>query len=58
MAQRILIVSPTPTHPQDQGNSARIHDLGRALQRAGYLVHLLYYQMEGLTESQARAMEE
>jgi hypothetical protein len=54
---RILLVSPIPSHPQDQGNSARIHSLGRALQSAGFIVHFLYYQMEGLSAAQRAAMD-
>ncbi|HUZ74932.1 MAG TPA: glycosyltransferase [Stellaceae bacterium] len=54
---RVLIASPIPSHPQDQGNSARIHALGRILQSAGIIVHFLYYAMEGLTPGQRAAME-
>ncbi len=52
-----LIVSPIPSHPQDQGNSARIHLLGRSLQRPGARVHFLYHPMEGLHPTQRQAME-
>jgi hypothetical protein len=58
MAAHILIVSPIPSHPQDQGNSARIYALGRLLQSAGLIVHFLYSQLEGLTPEQQWAMEE
>lgn len=54
---RILLVSPIPSHPQDQGNSARIYGFARMLQSAGFIVHFLYYQMEGLTAAQRAAME-
>jgi hypothetical protein len=47
MGARVLLVSPIPTHPQNQGNSMRI--IGRMLQAAGITVHFLYYQLEGLT---------
>jgi len=57
MPTRVLLASPIPTHPQDQGNSARIHSLGRMLQSAGIIVHFLYYQMEGLTLAQRAEME-
>ena len=53
---RVLLASPIPSHPQDQGNSARIHAFGRMLQSAGIIVHFLYYQMEGLTPPQHAAM--
>lgn len=56
MATRVLLASPIPTHPQDQGNSARIHAFGRMLQSAGIIVHFLYYEMEGLAPSQRAAM--
>ena len=53
---RVLIVSPIPSHPQDQGNSARIFALGRLLQSAGALVDFLYHPLEGLSAAQAAAM--
>ena len=53
---RLLIVSPIASHPQSQGNSARIHTLGRALQALGHMVHFLYYPMEGLQPWQRDAM--
>lgn len=49
---RLLIVSPIASHPQNQGNSARIHALCRGLQALGHQVHFLYYPMEGLTPTQ------
>jgi hypothetical protein len=58
MAAHILIVSPIPSHPQDQGNSARIHALGKLLQSAGLIVHFLYSQLEGLSPEQQWAMGE
>jgi hypothetical protein len=54
--RRILIVSPIPSHPQDQGNSVRIFTLGRLLQSAGAEVHMLYHPLEGLTPAQQAAM--
>ncbi len=57
MAAHVLMVSPIPSHPQDQGNSARIHTVGRLLQSAGLIVHFLYYQMEGLTPAQLADMQ-
>jgi hypothetical protein len=58
MSLRLLIVSPIPSYPQDQGNSARIHLLGQGLRQAGIIVHFLYAQMEGLTPAQCAAMQE
>jgi len=56
-AARVLLVSPIPSHPPDQGNSARILGFGRMLQSAGLIVHFLYYTMEGLSAAQRAAME-
>lgn len=53
---RVLVVSPVPSHPQDQGNSSRIFTLCRSLQAQGHLVHFLYYTLEGLNQPQADAM--
>jgi hypothetical protein len=57
MSLRLLVVSPIPSHPRDQGNSARIFALCQALREAGVIVHFLYATMEGLTETQRTAME-
>jgi glycosyltransferase involved in cell wall biosynthesis len=57
-AKHCLIVSPIPSHPQFQGNSARIFRLGRSLQALGYQVHFLYYPLEGLSTDQRRQMSE
>lgn len=47
MAQpRVLIVSPTYTHPANQGNSARICAMGKRLQAAGIAVELLIYVLD------------
>jgi glycosyltransferase involved in cell wall biosynthesis len=37
---RILVVSPTPSHPQDAGNRARIHAVLSSLKAAGHAIHL------------------
>lgn len=58
MNKHVLIVSPIPSHPQFQGNSARIFRLNRMFQLCGYQVHFLYFGMEGLSEEQSRAMEQ
>ena len=57
MSKTVLIVSPIPSHPQFQGNSARIYRLNRMFQLCGYQVHFLYFGMEGLSENQQRDME-
>jgi polysaccharide biosynthesis protein PslH len=43
---KILVVSPTPTHPQNAGNRARIHNLLMTLKDLGNEIHLLYYDRE------------
>ncbi|MFT2091640.1 glycosyltransferase [Paraglaciecola sp. 2405UD69-4] len=55
--KHILIVSPIPSHPQYQGNSARIYRLTRMYQLLGYKVHFVYFGMEGLSDAQARTMK-
>lgn len=51
----VLVVSPIPSHPQNQGNSARIYRLGKMFQLAGHPVHFIYLALEGLTAAQALA---
>lgn len=53
---RILVVSPIASHPQNQGNSARIFAMCRQLQALGHSIHFLYYPLEGLTPDQDRDM--
>ncbi len=54
----VLIISPIPSHPQNQGNSARIYRLGRMLQLAGHPIHFVYFGLEGLTPQQANSKHE
>jgi len=58
MTRSILVVSPIPSHPQFQGNSARIYRLNRLFQLAGFKVHFLYFGLEGLNSDYERAMRE
>ena len=51
-----LVVSPIPSDPQNQGNSARIGRLCELLQYYGYKVHFLYYGLEGMTAESLVAM--
>ncbi len=44
--KRILIISPTPSHPQNAGNRARIYALASSIQKRGYEVHFLYWDRE------------
>ncbi len=54
--RRVLIVSPIPSEPRNQGNAARIAVVGEILQSAGCIVHFLYHKLEGLARDQADAM--
>lgn len=55
-APRLLVVSPMPSHPADQGNSARIQALGAALMERGVVCDLLYYATEGCSAEQRDVM--
>jgi glycosyltransferase involved in cell wall biosynthesis len=52
----VLVISPTPTDPPNQGNSVRIGRICELLQYQGYIVHFLYYGLEGLNPQQANTM--
>ncbi|WP_170984967.1 glycosyltransferase [Roseomonas sp. AR75] len=53
---RILVISPTPSHPQDAGNRARIHALLTALKERGHAIHLCLLLRETVTEDGLAAM--
>ncbi|WP_372622126.1 glycosyltransferase [Falsiroseomonas sp.] len=55
---RILAVSPTPTHPQDAGNRARIHALLSSLKAAGHAIHLCLLARENPSAATLAAMRE
>src|SRR5579864_8140156 len=42
----ILVVSPTPTHPQDHGNRKRIFELCSELKEQGAKIHFVHYASE------------
>jgi glycosyltransferase involved in cell wall biosynthesis len=42
----VLVVAPTPSHPQDHGNRKRIYEICRELQRQGARIHYLHYPAE------------
>jgi glycosyltransferase involved in cell wall biosynthesis len=42
----ILVISPTPTHPQNAGNRTRIFSLLTNLQKNGYKIHFAFIDME------------
>lgn len=52
---KILVVSPTPTHPVTAGNRARVGSLVRALQRLG---HELHFALGTLAQPDLPAMRE
>ena len=57
MSKRILVVSPVPSHPSNQGNAARILTLSSQLMQRGFTLDFFYYGMEGLTPQFRREME-
>jgi polysaccharide biosynthesis protein PslH len=55
---KILVISPTPTHPQDAGNRARIFSLLSGLKAAGHMICLAFVKMEnGDEESMSKAWD-
>ena len=42
----ILVVSPTPTHPQDHGNRKRIYEICATLKDRGANIHFVHYPAE------------
>ena len=52
----VLVISPIPSHPQQQGNSARIYRLAQLFQLKGHPVHFIYFGLEGLTSEQEHDM--
>ncbi|MBB5372752.1 glycosyltransferase [Acidocella aromatica] len=57
MSKRILVVSPVPSHPSNQGNAARILTLSSQLMQRGFTLDFFYYGMEGITPHSRRDME-
>jgi glycosyltransferase involved in cell wall biosynthesis len=55
---RILVVSPTPSHPQDAGNRARIHAVLSALKAAGHAIHLCLLGRENPSPAALAAMRD
>jgi len=43
----VLVLSPTPTHPQDHGNRKRIYEVCSRLKRWGAKIHFVHYASEG-----------
>lgn len=48
---RALVITPTPTHPPNQGNRARVLQMAEALSRRGFVVDLLYHALDALEPS-------
>ncbi|WP_341676059.1 glycosyltransferase [Niveibacterium sp. SC-1] len=46
MPHRILLLTPTPTHPCDAGNRVRIHNLVCSLRELGHEVFMLHMERE------------
>lgn len=44
--KKVLVVSPTPSHPQNAGNRARIYGMLKELKRQGYEIHFVYDDRE------------
>lgn len=42
----VLVISPTPTHPSDQGNRKRIRQVCEEMQRRGGRIHFVYFPRE------------
>ena len=45
---RALIISPTPSHPSDQGNRVRVRQIADSLVSRGFIVDFFYYAIDGL----------
>lgn len=48
---KILVISPTPSHPQDAGNRARIFSLLSGLRSAGHQVYFTFVRVESGDEA-------
>ncbi len=55
---RILAISPTPSHPQDAGNRARIHAVLSGLKAAGHAIHLCLLMRENPSPAALAAMRD
>lgn len=55
---RILAISPTPSHPQDAGNRARIHAVLSGLRFAGHAIHFCLLMRENPPPAALAAMRD
>lgn len=53
---KILIISPTPSHPQNAGNRQRIHALMQRLKQYGHELHFCFVRREWVDEESLQAM--
>lgn len=51
-----LIYSPILSHPPTAGNRQAVYHIGKFMQSAGYIVHFVYYTLEGLSADQYKKM--
>lgn len=47
-----LVYSPVLSHPANAGNRQAVYHIAKYMQSAGYIVHFVYYTLEGLTKLQ------
>jgi polysaccharide biosynthesis protein PslH len=53
---RVLVITPTPTHPTTQGNRVRVAQVAGAMKAAGATVDMLYYAIDGSDQESIDAM--
>jgi glycosyltransferase involved in cell wall biosynthesis len=61
--RKVLVLSPTPTHPLDFGNRRRVYQICRGIKDRGAEIHFLHYPAEDgwrsrLPETEQRAMQQ
>lgn len=55
MSRKLLIISPTPTHPQNAGNRARIFSFIEQAKTCGLSIYFLYVNMEGVPNDEMKS---
>jgi polysaccharide biosynthesis protein PslH len=53
---KVLIITPTPSHPPNQGNRVRVAQVAAAMQAEGASVDVLYYAIEASDQASIEAM--
>jgi polysaccharide biosynthesis protein PslH len=53
---RVLVITPTPTHPGTQGNRVRAAQVAEAFKRAGARVDVVCYALDGVDQAALEAM--